>query len=214
MNVKILTSAMLCISAVAGCGDSAQPGQGNLRPALERYLEEKGNLCLGKFDWPIGVSERDSRLGTRDAVQMPVLEKTGIVVATQALETRREGGVEKTVPVRRYDLTETGKKFYLARETASVSADGRKTVHHGDFCAGKLSLNAIVGWDAPQSVGGHQETTVTYTYRIAAADWTRNPEVLKVFPMVDRIIKGEGVLQLQQLFRLTKDGWIAVIPQG
>ena len=56
---------------------------------------------------------------------------------------------------------------------------------------GKLSLDAIVGWEPPQTAGGHKETTVTYTYRIAAAEWARNPEAQKVFPMVDRIIKGE-----------------------
>jgi hypothetical protein len=143
---------------------------------------------------------------------MPVLEKIGIVVSSKGSEMRKEGDEEKTVPVTRYELTEAGRKFYLARETIQVSADGKKTVHRRDFCAGKLSLDAIVGWDTPKNAEGRLETTVTYTYKIAAAAWTRNPDAQKVFPMVDRIVKGAGTMQLKQLFRSTKDGWTAVNP--
>jgi hypothetical protein len=203
-------AAAVGMFAFAACCLSAEPTRENLRPALEKYLEEKGYLCLGKFDWPIGVSERDVRIGTRDARQMPVLEKVGIVVSSKASETRREGDEEKTVPVTRYELTEAGRKFYIAKETARASADGKKTVHRRDFCAGKLSLDTIVGWDTPGNVGGRLETTVTYTYKIAAADWARNPEIQKVFPMVDRIVKGAGTMRLKQLFRSTQDGWTAV----
>jgi hypothetical protein len=214
MTLKSLAFMAACAGALGGCGNSAEPGLGSFRPALEAYLEKNGNLCLGKFDWPIGVSERDSRLRTRDAVQMPVLEKIGIVVSAAAVEKRSEGGVEKVVPVRRYELTEAGRKFYLAKETEGAVANGKRSPHHGDFCAGKLSLDAIVGWEPPQSARGHKETTVTYTYRIAAAEWARNPEAQKVFPMVERMIKGERTLQLQQLFRQTGNGWQAVVSPG
>jgi cytochrome c peroxidase len=159
------------------------PSYASLRPALERYLADNGELCLGKPAWPIEVTERDRLAGTRDAVQMPVLEKLGIAVSS--------GGA-----VTRYDLTEKGRPFYQAK---------RK-----DFCAGKLSLHAIVGWDAPKTVNGQLETTLTYTYTIAPADWVRDPAVQKVFPMVDRVVKGERSMQLQQVFRRTKDGWAAV----
>jgi hypothetical protein len=183
-----------------------------LRPALKKYLKEHGDLCLGKFDWPIGVSEFDRQIRTRDAVQMPALEKLGLVVSSEGSEKRKEGDSEKTVPVTFYELTEKGKKFYLPKETTYVSADGRKTVHHGDFCAGKLRLDAIAGWDAPKTAEGQLETTVSYTYKFSAAAWIRDPEARKVFPMVDRIIQGEGTMQLQQQFRLANGRWIAVIP--
>lgn len=212
MKTKILTMLAAGTFSFAACCHSMEPTRDNLRPALQKYLREKGDLCLGKFDWPIDVSEHDREIGTRDALQMPVLEKIGIVISSKGSAKRMEGGSEKIVPVTRYKLTKTGKKFYLARETIQVSADGKKTVHRGDFCAGKLSLDSIVGWDAPQTVGDHQEATVAYTYKFAAADWTRNPEIRKVFPMVDRIVNGAGTMQLKQLFRLTKNGWVAVNP--
>jgi hypothetical protein len=192
--------AAACLLALAACVSSSEPGEGTLRPALVKYLAERGDLCLGKFDWPVEVSERDARMGTRDAVQMPVLEKVGVVTSS--------AGPEKT----RYELTETGRKYYIARETTRVSADGSKSVRRGDFCAGKLSLDSIVSWSEPGTVGDHLETTVSYTYRIDAAPWTRDPDVQKVFPMVDRVVKGEGRLQLQQAMKLTRKGWVAVVP--
>ena len=208
--MEILAILTAGISAVAACGHAAEPDRQSLRAALEKFLQARGDLCLGKFDWPIEVSERARRLGTRDALQMPVLEKMGLV-SSKALE-KREEGVEKNVMVTRYELTEAGRKVYLARETTNAGADGKTIVHHGDFCAGKLSLDTLVGWDVPRTVGDQLETTVIYTYRIAAAEWARNPAVQKVFPMVGRIIKGEGKMQLVQRFTLTKDGWAAVSP--
>jgi len=189
------------VLALAGCALPGETTEGTLRPAMEKFLADRGDLCLGKYDWPIEVSERDFQAGTRDAVQMPVLEKAGIVASS--METGK-----KT----RYDLTETGRKFYIDRETTHVTADGVKTVHHGDFCAGKLSLDTIIRFDEPRTVGDHLETTVTYTYHMTAAPWARDPDVQRVFPMVARVVNGEGTMQLRQTLRSTGKGWVAVNP--
>ena len=212
MQTKIFAVTFLGTCAISACTTSTDIGEGSFRPAVEKYLAERGDLCLGKFDWPIEVSERDRLIGTRDAIQMPVLEKVGIVASSIGTSKRNDFGTEKELPVTRYDLTESGRKFYIARETTHVGADGRKTVRRGDFCAGKLSLDGIVAWDAPKTVGDHMETTVSYTYHIAAAPWTRDPEVQKAFPMVDRVVKGEGTMQLKQALKLTRRGWVAVDP--
>jgi hypothetical protein len=208
---RLAASAAVALTLTA-CALPGETNEGALRPAMEKFLAERGDLCLGKHDWPIEVSERDASIGARDAVQMPVLEKAGIVSSSRAFSKRNEFGTERELPVTRYDLTETGRKYYIARETTQVSADGRKTVHAGDFCAGKLSLDSIVAWDAPKTVGDHLETTVSYTYHIDAAPWAKDPEVQKVFPMVGRIVKGEGSMQLKQALRLTRRGWVAINP--
>ena len=186
------------VLALAGCALPGETTEGTLRPAMEKFLAERGDLCLGKYDWPIEVSERDFQAGTRDAVQLPVLEKAGIVRSSTQARTAR------------YELTEAGRKFYIERETTHVTADGVKTVHHGDFCAGKLSLDTIVRSDEARTVGDHLETTVTYTYRMAAAPWARDPDVQRAFPMVARVVNGEGTMQLQQTLRSTGKGWVAV----
>jgi hypothetical protein len=213
MKTKIvLTAGLMCISSAAICANPTEPSQTILAAALGKHLAQQGDFCLGKFDWPIDVSAPDFEMRTRDAVQMPVLEKLGLVISTNGSALRKEGEAEESVQVKRYALTEAGKKFYLDKETSSTTSSGNKVVHHGDFCAGKLSLDKLVQWDKPTMVGEHQETTVTYTYKIAAAEWTHDPELQKVFPMVDRILKGEGIMQLKQRFRLSGKSWIAVNP--
>jgi len=213
-NVKtkhFITVGLMSISSAVFCANSTEPNQKILASALEKYLAQNGDFCLGKFDWPIDVSEAEFGMKTRDALQMPVLEKLGLVVSSQAEAMRKVGDAELPVPVKRYALTEAGKAYYIAKESSSVSA-GRKVTHSHDFCAGKLSLSKLVGWEKPVEQGGIQETTVTYTYKIAAAKWSHDPEIQQVFPMLARVVNGEGTMQLKQQFRLTGASWLAVNP--
>lgn len=205
----LITVALLCVSGSAFSANSTEPNQKVLTQALKGYLEKQGQFCLGKFDWPIDVSEAEFNLKTRDALQMPVLEKKGLVVAGSASAMRKVGDSELMVPVTRYTLTDAGKAFYLNKE-AVVYAAGKQTVHNHDLCAGKLSLNQVVAWDKP--VGENQQTTVSYTYKIAAADWTHDAEVQKVFPMLAQIVNGEGKVKLKQAFKLSGNVWVPVYP--
>lgn len=205
-----LAAGLLCISNAAFCTNATAPNHQALADALGKHLAQRGNVCLAKYDWPIDVSAPDFEMGTRDAVQMPVLEKLGLVVSSDGTVSRMNGEDEIEVQAKRYTLTDAGKKFYLKTEISSTTPSGKKIEHHGDFCAGKLSLDKLVRWDKPTAVGGSRETTVTYTYKFAAAEWTLDPEIQKAFPMVNRLLKGERTLELQQRFRLSNKSWLAV----
>lgn len=144
---------------------------------------------------------------------MPVLEKVGLLrstmteVAQKDAETGAGTGVMLTV--KRYELNAAGKKYYVTKEMRSPTSDGSIQVHQGDFCAAKLTLDKVVGWELSKSDKGAQEALVTYTYKIDAAPWTRDAEVQKVFPMVARIVTGAGIMQLQESFHKTDKGWVA-----
>jgi len=208
--------ALILVALGFACiGDMAQaaqpqPGRAVLAAALKKYLGQHGDLCVGKFDWPIDVPESDFEIGTRDTMQMPAMEKSGLVTYTNAVVERKQDEAVQQVPVRRYELTEVGRKFYLKKEMASGGPGGKPLLHPGDFCAGKLSLDKVVGWNKPVLVGGRRETTVTFTYTIAATSWARDPELQKVFPMVARVVSGERDLQLQQRLRWSGKSWVAV----
>ena len=201
---------LTCISGAAFSAYSTEPDQKVLTAALNKYLAQQGDFCLGKFDWPIDVSAPDFEMPTRNAVQMPVLEKLGLVVSTDVTVARKEDEAEETVPAKRYALTKAGKKFYQDKKLSSATSGG--VMHHGDFCAGKLSLDKFVRWDASSAESGHEEIAVTYTYKFAAAKWTRDPDVQRVFPMVARILNGQSSMQLQQRFQLSGTSWVAVNP--
>ncbi|HEY4370155.1 MAG TPA: hypothetical protein VGN07_23185 [Steroidobacteraceae bacterium] len=207
----------LCAFAAAD-GGSADSVAKSLKSAMERQLTENGTVCLGKFDWPIEVSEPDFQEHTRDAVQMPVLEQLGLVTASKGLVLRRTAATEESpateekLAVTRYALTEAGRRYYLAKN-ATTGTGASKVEHHYDLCPVRLSLDKVVRWDEPTAVGATPETTLTYTYKATSADWVKDPGVQKVFPVLDRLIKGAGTLQLQQRMRLTKEGWVALAPR-
>jgi len=201
-----LCAALSCTALFAAAAHAAALDRAVVADALAAHLARHGDLCLGKFDWPIDVSAIDFETKTRDALQMPVLEKLGLVVSVDGTTTYEGDDSKQVVASKRYVLTDTGRKYYLARETTSRVAGGGSVTHHADFCAGHLALKDVVRWDEATATGGDAQTTVTYTYRFSPAPWAVDPAARKVFPMVDRIIKGQGTLQLQQRFRISGAG--------
>jgi hypothetical protein len=203
MKPKILLT-LITLSAASLAARAAPPQltQKALRPAIETYLHEKGKYCLGKYDWPIEVSDGDRRNRSRDAVQMPVLEKVGLVSSSSA-----DQGVA------RYDLTAEGRKYYVDKQTITRGAGGQAMQHAKDLCAATLVLDRVVSWEAPQDGDGRTQVLVKYTYKVtSAADWTRDSEVARAFPMMHRILEGAGSQQLEQLLNWSGHRWVAVTP--
>jgi hypothetical protein len=203
MKNKILCAAIgaAALAALAGCGpQQPEADLPNLTAAMNAYLAKKGDLCLGKTQWPIDVPQREAGTRARNAVQMPVLEHVGLVSASTAkVENDKEAG---EIEVTRYALTDEGKKYFLVRKNQSGQGG------QGDFCAAHLTLDKIVGWEARKDAKDPAEVVVTYTYRIDAAPWTGNADVQKAFPMVDRVVRGAGTMQLKQNFKRTGNGWV------
>jgi len=198
MKTILIILAALAATNAQAAGSKAQA------TGLSKYLAQRGDVCVGKFDWPIDVAPGDAEAGSRDAVQLPVLQQLGLVEAVEGMVTRINAeGVSQEVPVQRYSLTEAGKKFYLKRETTTVSPTGEKIERQGDFCVGKLSLVRLVAWDAVTE-------TASYTYKFAAASWMREATAQQAFPMIAYIMKGEGQLQMKQRLRLDHGRWVGV----
>jgi hypothetical protein len=188
---------------LTACDDARVPNEAHFTAGMQAYLGRRGDFCVGKPTWPIDVTRAEMTMGSRNAVQMPVLEHLGLVTSTDAVaEITTEDGPVKT-DVRRYSLTSEGQRYYHARD----AQPGQPPSH--DFCAARLTLDRVVGWDNPTSnvVGSH--TTVEYTYRAEPAAWTSNPEAMRVFPMVARVLHGAGTDRLKEGFTLTEKGWVA-----
>jgi len=192
----------LTLTGLAACGGRTEANRDTFTQAVNGYLDKRGDLCLGKYDWPIEVSAQEFQIGGRNAVQLPVLEKLGVVrsTAVSADEHSQQGAA--AFAARRYELTEDGKKYYLKREVAGTHA------RPADFCAAKLSLDKIVGWEVHKN-GAQSEAVVTYTYRVNAAPWAQDPDAQRVFPAVARVLSGAGKAQLREVFTLTGHEWAA-----
>jgi hypothetical protein len=190
----------LILAGLTACGGQAQANRDTFTQAVNGYLDKRGDLCLGKYDWPIEVSAQEFQNGGRNAVQLPVLEKLGVVRSTA---DERSPQVEGAHAPRRYELTDMGRKYYLKRESAGV-----QHAHSADFCAAKLKLDRIVDWEIHKN-GAQSEAVVTYTYRVDAAPWAQDQDAQRVFPAVARVLNGAGNAKLREVFALTSNGWAA-----
>jgi len=203
--------ALLALTLMAGCGPNKRElNQSNLTQAMNDYLGTRGDLCLAKNSWPVVVTEAESKAGSRNALQMPVLERLGLVegVDAMAAQTGEDGAVTQ-VHARRYTLTAEGKKYYLARPSRKTATGNRFAEADHDFCAAHLSLDKVVGWEPSATPGAKNEAVVTYTYKVKPAPWTADGALRTVFPMVDAVIRGAGRMQLKETVVLGANGWEA-----
>jgi hypothetical protein len=204
ISLTIAAAFTLGAHAAAPASSAKDISTSALTPAVKEYLRKKGDFCLGKFDWPIAVSDADRETGTNDALQMPVLAGLGLVAPR----------VDPNNPtIQHYDLTARGRKYYLVKKTITLGPGNVPVEHPGDFCVAKLTLDKVVSWQPPEKVSGSTRVTVKYTYKVAtAAPWARDPGIQQVFPMIPRIIDGAGKMQMMQVLAWKGRSWVAVMP--
>ncbi len=205
MNQKKFAFFGLC-AVLGACHDTQAPSKQNFSVALRAYLAVRGELCLGKSEWPIDVTKREAELGTRDAKQMPVLERLGLVSSKDAIAERKNEEDLVHVPVKRYELTAAGQKYYQVRKRENSQG---KVVASSDLCAAELSLDQVKRWQVSTGENGRPSAVLWYTYRVAPAPWTTDPEIQTVFPLVARVIHGAGTDELREEVTLGRDGWVA-----
>ncbi|WP_077036650.1 cytochrome c peroxidase [Pelomonas sp. KK5] len=167
-----------------------------LAPALERMLAQRGEICVAKPNWPIDVNARDVAARTRNAIQLPVLEKEGLVVGQDGYVDWRDDEHKEVerVPTRRYELTAAG------RRAMKPATDGKP-----DLCGGRLELDRIVKISGDKA----DRASVQYLYRFKAEPWVQAEAVRRVFPMLDALLQGEGRMEMQQGFHLEGAAWVA-----
>jgi hypothetical protein len=90
-----------------------------------------------------------------------------------------------------------------------VATATKRVTHPADFCVATLSLDHVVGWEKPVQEHGGTMTSVVYTYKLDPAPFATDPSFQQVFPMVKRVVEGQGTLQLREGMHLTPNGWVA-----
>lgn len=198
MKTPFLTASLVLL-ALAGCAGEKPdaPTEAHFSHAMQEYLAKRGDLCVNRSSWPVDITQEEAAQGSRNTVQLPVLEKLGVVRSASA---EVEGKA-----VRRYELTDSGRQYYLAREP--YKRDTGHAIAGHDLCVARLTLKHVDHWEPAQ--GNAQEMVVSYTYDIQPAPWASNPDVRHVFPVIDHLLAGAGKLQLKESMVLTAQGWEA-----
>ena len=213
---RILLPLACALGVVMGASGCRSKGEGSAAGAdaasaaaftrgMQAYLEKRGDLCVGRATWPIDVAE-GARLGP-DVVQLPVLERLGLVTSTVMAE--RRDGVATPFNQRRYRLTAAGRARYIDRQTRlPIAPEEPHAAERADLCVLRLTLGKVTRWDL-QPGGATPTAIVSYTYGVDAPAWTRDAGFQKAFPAVARLVAGAGSAELVEGFTLTPAGWTA-----
>jgi hypothetical protein len=202
-----VAGALMWTSGAVQAG-TAEPSESELTSAVTHYLSDHGDLCVGKFTWPRVVSQQDQLARTNDAVQLPVLERLGLVESTEI--SAPTAATAETA--RRYSLTAKGRRYYLQKKRITLGVHDQPVEHDKDLCVARLSLDKVVKWSPPEQVHGHPETVVRYTYHVKSADWMADPQARQVFPVVDRIIRNQDNMLMSVTVALQDGKWMPVLP--
>jgi hypothetical protein len=167
---------------LTACNHIKKMNNGNFTKAVNQHLTKHGEACtmIGRqFPVDLPESEQKDQYGT--GPQMAALEQAGLVRASNTtavvhgmLDALR--GSTPPQPVKRYDLTAEGKKYFHL-----IPGIFGQT---GSFCYGKKAVDSIVKWTEPMTTGAYSQSEVTYTYKIVnLAGWAERPDVERVFPI-------------------------------
>ena len=188
--------------ALTACNSAKKADDANFTKAINVYLTNHGAACtvIGRqFPIDLPQSEQIEHFGIEP--KLAALEQAGLVQATETtavvhgmLDPLR--GSTPPQPAKRYELTTDGKKYFQQIPGPLGQASG--------FCYGQKSVDSIVKWTGPATVG----TEVTYTYRIVGlASWAERSDVQQAFPDIGPTVN--GVLKTTEVagLQLTSQGW-------
>jgi hypothetical protein len=138
-------------------------------------------------------------------MQMAVLEQAGLVrssdttaVVHRTLDALH--GPTAPQPVKHYALTPEGQKYF--RTTPGIF--GKTT----SFCYGDKTVDSIVKWTEPATMGAATQSEVTYTYKITdLAPWAERPDVQRKFWDVRATVSGISRANEIAGLQLTNQGW-------
>jgi len=210
--MRFLSLTFICsLLALTACNSTKKPSGANFRTAINQYLAKHGGACtmIGR-EFPVDVTESEQRLQSDTAMQMAVLEQAGLVHSSHTTAVVHGmldalHGPTPPQPVKRYELTAKGQKYF--RKTPGIFGQT------ASFCYGQKTVDTIVKWTEPATIGAATQTEVTYTYKIAdLAPWAERPDVQREFgdvrSTVSKISKSNEIVDLQ----LTNQDWEVPAP--
>jgi hypothetical protein len=191
---------------LVACNDAKKPSEANLTKAIDQYLTKHGEACtvIGR-PFPIDVPESEQRLQSGTAQEMATLEQAGLLQSSSTtaivhgmLDALR--GFTPPQPVKRYELTTEGKKYFQQVPGKFGQTNG--------LCYGQKTVDAIVKWTEPVTAGASSQTEVTYTYKIVnLAGWAERPDIQRAFPIIQATLTGASKTTEIAGLQLTSKGW-------
>ncbi len=191
---------------LVGCNCAKTPNDVNFRKAINEYLAQRGRACT-VIDRRLPIDLPRSGQGEQYGIgpKLAALEQAGLVRAVDTtavvhgmLDPLRGSGPAQ--PVKRYELTEAGRKYFQQVPGTLGQTSG--------FCYGQKSVDSIVKWTEPMAAGTSSQSEVTYTYRIVdPAAWAERSDIQQAFSDIRTTVNGASKATEVTGLQLTSKGW-------
>jgi hypothetical protein len=201
----LLISAAGCLF-LAACNDVKKPSAENFTRAINLYLARHGDVCATIIrQFPVDVPQLEQSEQYGIGPKLTALEQAGLVHSSDTtavvhgmLDPLR--GSNPPQPVKRYELTPEGKKYFQ-----ELPAPLGQT---GAFCYGQKTVDYIIKWTEPVTMGTFSQTEVTYTYKVVnLAGWAQRLDVQRIFPDIGTTVSGASKTNQVAGLQLTNQGW-------
>ena len=132
---------------------------------------------------------------------MTVLEAAGLVRSSDTVApTPGIFGPGAPRRVKRYEPTEMGKQYLQQVPGVLGQSAG--------FCYGDKTVDSIVKWTEPVTMGAGSQSEVSYTYKITnLAPWAERSDVQREFGDVRTTVSGISKSNEVAGLQLTNQGW-------
>lgn len=207
--------------AVAGCSDPKEASKGNFKTAINAWVE-KNPPCLSvprsqirpdgadeaPFPRYLDISPTTAKYilegRTREQARFDALVEVGLLKVEETTIAKKAlfGNQSQNVPVRAYDLTDTGKK--------AVSSEGEKSAFRSpaqSFCYGTPSVDEVLQFTEPADAMGVKVSRVAYRYHLKdLPGWALNEKMQLAFPQLKE--HAADSIDAKAAVILTNDGWV------
>jgi hypothetical protein len=197
---------ILSLFLLSACNDVRKASNSTFAASINQYLAIHGKACTPiDQSFPVDVPRAEQTDPYGIGPKLAALEQAGLVrgsdttAVVHGMLTPLRGSAPPQ-PVRRYELTGDGQKYFQQITGTLAQTAG--------FCYGQKSVGSVVKWTEPQTAGPYSQAEVTYTYKLVnVAAWAERPEVQRAFPDIKTTIS--GALKTNEIaeVQLTNKGW-------
>ena len=181
------TAAVLFLTACGQKTPSLDAAQA--QAAVQTFIDARNPVCQTFFaQWPVQVTDYERRNHSYHAQRLEALEAAGLV--------RHDASA--ILPKSVQKVSAATAKDYIATKIYRLSLLGEQSYQsnnedEGKFCYGKKTIERIAQISAVNTAGKEPTASVRFVYQLQdLADWAATPELLAVFPTMEREIKGIG----------------------
>ncbi len=163
--------------------------QPQAQAAVQTFIDARNPVCQTFFaKWPVQITDYERRNNSYHAQRLAALEAAGLV--------RHDASA--ILPKSVQKVSSANSRDYIATKIYRLSLLGEQNYQsnnedEGKFCYGKKTIERIAQISAVNTAGKEPTASVRFVYQLQdLADWAATPELLAVFPTMEREIKGIG----------------------